>query len=253
MCFSIISSKPFRFIVGPEKREFMLHAAAVARQSKSLDTLVNGEMKEAREACAVWEEMDEDTFIRFGQFAYTGDYDAATPQESVDISPGASEAQADPGETSPFPVARKKKWPEETGKRAQRWTAFKEHRYLEAIPLPQLLRNGEREDYTEVFLSHAKMFIFAEYRGIRSLEMLSLHKLRDILAAFKLHKARISDIVQLIRYTYENTGDESARVLRDLVADYAACNAEEMWQSEDFRNLLEVYGDYAKDIVGRML
>ena len=47
---------------------------------------------------------------------------------------------------------------------------FKSHFHIQ-------LQNKEDEDYTEVFLSHAKLFVFANYHCISKLEMLTLHKL----------------------------------------------------------------------------
>ncbi len=67
-------SSPFKFVVGPDEREFTIHSALVAAQSPSLDALVNGHMKEASEQCVKWDETDEHTFVCFSQFAYTGDY-----------------------------------------------------------------------------------------------------------------------------------------------------------------------------------
>lgn len=40
-----------------------------------------GRRKEAVEGCTVWESGSEDTFVRFGQYVYTGDYDSAAPLE----------------------------------------------------------------------------------------------------------------------------------------------------------------------------
>jgi hypothetical protein len=82
---SIISSKPFRFSVGLHKREFTIHSAVVAHQSTALSSLVNGEMKEARDFHVTWESVDEETFIHFSQYTYTGDYDGA---QSPLIQPG---------------------------------------------------------------------------------------------------------------------------------------------------------------------
>lgn len=64
----------------------MAHAALVAHHSKPLGVLVNGDMSEAREGCALLEGIDEDTFVRFCQYAYTGDYVAADPIILLDSS-----------------------------------------------------------------------------------------------------------------------------------------------------------------------
>ncbi|KAB5536108.1 hypothetical protein GE09DRAFT_341243 [Coniochaeta sp. 2T2.1] len=266
---SIVSSRPFRFVVGRQKREFMLHAAAVSQQSHALDVLINGQMKEAREDCATWEEVDEDTFIRFGQFAYTGEYDAASPQP-VDPSPDQRET-ADEKSRVDSPVSWACPTPKTTtkkrlsnispargamqSKKDMLWAAFKERRYIESSSSPGPSQNREDENYTEVFLSHAKMFVFANYHGISSLEMLALHKLRNALSAFELYESRIGDVVQLARYSYENTVDlnEETGSLRNLVTHYATCKVEDMWKSRDFHILLETCGDFSRDIVGGML
>ncbi len=83
---SIVSSRPIRFIVGLEKRQFMRHAAVVPHQSKSLDRLIHGEMKEVHDNSAGWEDMGELTAIRFSQFVYTWGYDAASLHRPIDSS-----------------------------------------------------------------------------------------------------------------------------------------------------------------------
>jgi hypothetical protein len=65
----------------------MMHSALVARQSETLDAIVNGKFREGEEQCAVWNEVEVDTFIRFSQFAYTGDYEGAEPQKIFERSP----------------------------------------------------------------------------------------------------------------------------------------------------------------------
>ena len=92
---SVFRSKQFVFVVGENQAAFTVHAAIIAKQSKALDVLINGSMGEAFEGKAIFEDIEEDTFIRFCQFAYTGDY--TTPDfthiatiELPDISPPAA-------------------------------------------------------------------------------------------------------------------------------------------------------------------
>lgn len=80
MFYSFMTSEPFYILVGPEKVRFMMHAELLARQSIPLYMLVKGRMKEAAEGVAEWPEVDPDTFIRFSQYAYTGDYDPEAPK-----------------------------------------------------------------------------------------------------------------------------------------------------------------------------
>lgn len=76
MMDSISQSKPFKFLVGTEQKEFYIHPFSISRHSKPLDALMHGSMNESEEQCARMEEVDPDTFTRFMEFVYTGDYSA---------------------------------------------------------------------------------------------------------------------------------------------------------------------------------
>jgi hypothetical protein len=62
--------------VGSEQREFSVSSALIAHQSPTLRTLIYGNFCEARNGCVTLDWVDEYTFTRFIQYAYTGDYDA---------------------------------------------------------------------------------------------------------------------------------------------------------------------------------
>lgn len=51
-----------------------MHSHAVSRLSNPLNSLINGDMTEAREGIVVWDDMEPDTFVRVLEFAYRGDY-----------------------------------------------------------------------------------------------------------------------------------------------------------------------------------
>jgi hypothetical protein len=54
--------------------------------AKSLGVLVNRNMTDAKERCALPQDVDRRTFVRFSQYAYTGDYVAANPDVLLDSS-----------------------------------------------------------------------------------------------------------------------------------------------------------------------
>ncbi|EFZ00923.1 BTB/POZ domain protein [Metarhizium robertsii] len=87
MYSAIASSKPYRFFVGPQRRKFTIHSEVVAGISPYLDKLVNGDFKEGIENQVQWEDVDEETFVCFWQYAYTGDYDVPrepkTPEATI--------------------------------------------------------------------------------------------------------------------------------------------------------------------------
>lgn len=287
-------------------------------------------MSEAKEGCAWLEDVDQHTFVRFSQYAYTGDYLPAEPEILLDSSmietthsvPGNATSTPDQDhnsqvlpptpndyETSELhnetivsepdpPLAgfepvmelritrfpkQSKKGKKKTGlysygeqqkeeayaydsealerevpqsKKSKLWEGFNDRVYVRPQPDFQPRRNREScEDYTEVFLSHARLYVFAETYDIGPLKLLSIHKLQRTLTSFTLYRRRIGDIVDLMRYTYLNTADlsESADSLRVLVIHYAACFVEELAQSAQFQSLLEEVGQLARDLVGQML
>jgi hypothetical protein len=61
------------------------------------------------------------------------------------------------------------------------------------------------EDYSEVFLSHAHLYIFAEKYDIQPLKRLALKLLHQTLAIFTPWPECVGDIVTLIRFIYKNT------------------------------------------------
>ncbi|EXJ88778.1 hypothetical protein A1O3_01842 [Capronia epimyces CBS 606.96] len=87
-------SHPFQFLVGPEKRSIYIHSGLVQQHSQTLDTLVRGGMVEANEQCATLEDIDEETFIRFVEFAYTGDYLVPAPKLVVSLSADDGQGQS---------------------------------------------------------------------------------------------------------------------------------------------------------------
>ena len=266
-------------------------------------------MSEAKEGCAWLEDVEESTFIRFSQYAYTGDYIAADPEVLLDAStialpPSESDFKFDINETVAiaveerwdpisttippnveveqaaddpepeqalidaasrgFSASKSKKkifkkrmvddgWEIPSSTRKEKlWNVF-QHR-TNAVSTPQFHPRKNREsceDYTDVFLCHARLYVFAEKYDIVSLRKLSLSKLHQTLCVFTLYKERVGDIVTLLQYSYANTAHRSPTYdrLRSLVILYAACVVEDLVPSSDFKALLEEPGELASDLV----
>lgn len=73
-------------MVGPDQKGFIVHEKVISSLSKPLKALLTGSMKEAKEGRVVWDDVDEQTFVRFSQWAYVGDYDAGAPDIYLDHS-----------------------------------------------------------------------------------------------------------------------------------------------------------------------
>ncbi|KAI9788409.1 MAG: hypothetical protein M1816_006934 [Peltula sp. TS41687] len=329
--YRIVGSTPFKFLVGPDRKPFTVHAALVAHHSKPLGALINGGMQESKEGCAVLEDVDEHTFVRFSQYAYTGNYTEAWPANllgssgigtgnvtqiprptvslfaeastvatfptptvqssflraasaqsvssfgasvtpavnssslfgtSVTTSGTSSGTSANPSgysassfETSfKSPVDKKEETtrPKKTGL----WSAFEKITYPVVIFTFLPIQNTKAcMDYTEVFLSHARLYVFADKYDIEPLRNLCLHKLHRTLVKFTLYEERAGDIIELMRYAYSNTPDRSGSKdgLRSLVAHYAACAVEDLARSDKYELLFEEHGSLARDLVHYML
>ena len=104
-----------------------------------------------------------------------------------------------------------------------------------------------KQDYTGVFLAHAGLYVFADKYGIEPLESLSLHKLHATLKSFTLYRARIGDILKLVRYAYENGRDYESNKLRALVSEYVACEIDTIGEAKRFLALMEEGGLFVRD------
>ncbi len=76
--YSVFISTFFRFLVELDTTIFTIHSTLIVHHSKLLDVLVNENLSKAKRECALLQDVDEDTFVRFSQYAYTEEYIAAT-------------------------------------------------------------------------------------------------------------------------------------------------------------------------------
>ncbi|KAK4065963.1 uncharacterized protein Triagg1_8272 [Trichoderma aggressivum f. europaeum] len=264
---SITASPPFTFLVGPEQKEHTIHSALVARQSKALNALVNGRMKEATERRAIWGEIDEETFIRFSQYVYTGNYDESEPKkrQADTLTPSQAEqnravfsewnglrlgvggrVMRQQGGVKPPPISTKKDL---------LWNRFQKLHPLPSARAVSLSTNGPDDDYTDVFLCHARTYVFADYYGIEALQTMALHKLRQALTRFKLHANGCGDVTRLVEYCFNETTDKGEQTdpLRSLVCLYAACKVEELWKVAEFQDLMRTLPEFPTGLITAML
>ena len=239
--------------------------------------MINGQMAEAQKGFAVLEEVDEGTFRRFIEWAYKGYYTAADfeLEDSVPPSPPVpynreeckvaewtEEPPADPllvaesiVEPEPEPsMELPTAWGESMFKKAKKSKkaktshelkeAFLHREYTirrEVISIPPTRTNrGMNEDYTEVFLSHARLYVFAEKYDIQPLKTLALEELHNTLACYTLYCRRTGDIVALLRYVYANTIVPARRGegLRRLLRDYVGYEMSVLMGDEEFKDLM---------------
>lgn len=105
------------------------------------------------------------------------------------------------------------------------------------------------EDYTNAFLSHARLYVFAEKFDIQPLKRLVLENVHQTLTIFRLWPDCVSAIVSLLQYVYANTlkpshGEEP---MRSLLKRYICYEMETMSKAASFRKLLGQDSDLLDD------
>ncbi|KAG6111332.1 hypothetical protein E4U14_002494 [Claviceps sp. LM454 group G7] len=140
----IFKSRPVKFVVGKAKEEFFLHSTMVANSSEALGKMVNRPVAEGqnRDIQLADDVDDANTFTAFSEFIYSGDYHM--PMIPSDMSP-------------PSPSKPRTTWvPPQL-----RTTNLQLRRMI-----PNLNTGNLDTDYSEFFIAHAKVFMFAECYGI---------------------------------------------------------------------------------------
>lgn len=110
--------------------------------------------------------------------------------------------------------------------------------------------------YKPDLLFHAKLCVFATRYLVLSLQTQCLISLHRDLESFKLSTETASQILDLLEYTYENTGKQEPGGkcrLRDLVIYYVACKSQILADNERFERLLDENGEMGSDLVMKLV
>ncbi|KAJ9655609.1 hypothetical protein H2201_008768 [Coniosporium apollinis] len=113
--------------------------------------------------------------------------------------------------------------------------------------------NGPNENFTPVFLAYSRLYVLAQKYLIEPLKELTLSKLHRTLLGFSLYTSRIGDVLELVRYVYcddhtpATDEDNKMNKLRELVAEYIACEIDTIGKSKVFLDLLEEGGDFVRE------
>ncbi|KAJ4340390.1 hypothetical protein N0V95_007530 [Ascochyta clinopodiicola] len=81
-----IQSDLFTFYIGEHEKPFVVHSKAVAATSRYFDRLVNGGLSESQSRSAKFDDVDPETFTRFMEYAYRGDYTTPPCTGDVDLA-----------------------------------------------------------------------------------------------------------------------------------------------------------------------
>lgn len=187
------------------------------------------------------EGIDEEGFGRCCEFVYTGGYSAPSPNSE---SSGNDDSQPEDMEIPRLEEA--KRWDPSS----LAWNLFNPSvltlNYgilLEGLghtPQSELEKDFNKDPFTSyavVFLSHAEIHRFALRTGWLSLSVLSFYKLLQLLENFALFEERTGDIVQLLKFVFEDS--EDMQNMENMLRDYIVWNVDVMMRNIDFRDFLE--------------
>lgn len=279
--------------MAPNEEQFFVHGELIAQVSNVLAAEVRGHMQEAEAGIIhikdVDGDLDDDTVMRFVEFAYRGDYTVPRPEitssleivEEQDAVEAANDFDWRVGSSSTKKKSKKKgsqnNWfaeppyddpPAEEAdmyglssshgmsKRDKLWSSFCALASVKTeTAWEPALNQDPHEDHSSVILSHARLYVFSNRYECDTLRDLCLQKLRLTLSRYNLRSERHSEIIQLVRYSYNHTQEfeNGSDKLRDLVSDYVVCHLELLCAQTAFPDLLPICDGLAKDVMLKSL
>ncbi len=250
---------------------------------------MRGKMSESASRVVTWVDVDQETFVRFAQFAYTGDYSVPKmivcghvhqPMESEkkkevenDMWFVAEPLQRDDEWGLFSPASKKDKKKKKSALFALEDTLESPHttvstRFDEAHVYalqprskfahscePEIINGPEENNITEALLSHTLLYILAEKWGIDCLKMLTLFKLHQTLSKLVLDAPKVPHIMELVRHGYAGTPDLDTGIdgLRYLLCKYVSDNVKVMSEHEAFLALIQDGGTFVRDLWKRVM
>lgn len=86
------------------------------------------------------------------------------------------------------------------------------------------------EDYSDVLLCHARLYVLGDTYLIPELQKLAIHRLHATLKEFVLYPSRLQDVIMLVKYVFENTRQNDE--ICNMVSLYCACIKESLDDKE---------------------
>ena len=229
--------------------------------------MINGHLSEAKQGFALLDDVDEGTFVRFIRWTYTKDYPA--PEYTwIEIREGPEGSKTEVVQKEAPPSDDLDSWGTFAKvKKKKKKTSSKLHTNLKESFISEYdysspdVKPGPRsnlhpqEDYTEVFLSHARLYVFAEKYDIQPLKKLCHQKLHHTLAIYTLYPERVGDITTLLKYVYANTTEtiDGTDDIRTMLAHYVGTEMDTLIKYGEIKDLMlengEMLGDFLKMFV----
>ena len=225
--------------------------------------MINGHLSEASQGFALLNDVDEATFVRFIRWTYTKDY-AAAEETWAEIGEGLDGSETETAQKEATPPDAIDNWGSTVKlKRKKKKSSSKLHTSLKESFICEYdcwspdVTSGPRsnlhplEDYTEVFLSHARLYVFAEKYDIQPLKKLCQQKLKHTLAIYTLYPERVGDITALLKYVYANTAEtiSGTEDIRTMLAHYVGTEMDTLIKYGEIKDLMLENGDLLGDFL----
>lgn len=224
-----MQSGTVEFVIGKDRKRFSIHKAlASSFPNKVLQLPINAEVGEI-------------VFGRCCEFVYSGDYSVRLPASNPSGSDGG---QSD--NSNAMPQRLEARWnPVHLTENIFHPTNLSGAHApvverLDQVPWYEdgsALNESPADNYASLFLSHAEVYRFGYRTDWGSLCDRSLYWLLRSLARFKLFNERTGDIVELLRFVFEES--EYMGRLQIILQDYIAWNVETLMQDVGFKQLLD--------------
>ncbi|KAG6183511.1 hypothetical protein E4U36_002651 [Claviceps purpurea] len=257
----IFTSQPCKFVVGQAKTEIFLHSELVKRESEPLGRIIDISFAEGQQGYVVLRDDDVGTVSAFAQYLYTGNYRLPLDIPAPDGGDESYRRANHEDKARQWRRPRNSLWRSFIQSKEYKNQAHSSDSYMipyeascktwpetDDIDEPYFNTGDMDKEYSELFISHAKIFVFAQYYGVEALMGLSMRRLHEALCGFGLSRERIGDILALIRYCYDRPGPEK---LKKMVASYSAAIVNSQVSdvvAECFLGLLRGRGDFAADM-----
>lgn len=237
----IMQSLVMQFPIGKDQKPFLIHGALIdSFPPKILRPPIIGSVDESVFACCC-------------EFVYSGDYSVPSPisrpYESDCGQPnGSTLSDGSLRQCNPVNFTRNIFHP----RRLSRFLAGIAE-LLDKAPENEHSADQSTatvDDYTEIFLCHAKVYHLAWITDWAALCHLSFYRLTRLLVRFNLCDKRTGDIVPLLRFVFVES--EQMEDMERLLEYYVSWNVETMMQDMNFRCLLNRVPSIEKSIFRSM-
>lgn len=252
-----MTSEVFELIASDDVR-FFVHRDILIAQSKPFREATTGPWEEAKERKIHLTDWNSDTVAQLVEYFYTNDYSYPDPIH-LNPDPTPSVNALDPV----VPGAEAPAVPPDPGRPL---TPFGE--YFRASMPPERampLTDSERLqkfdpaqfDFENVLLTHAMLYVLANYKGIEKLQTLALKRLLLVLS--RLHPLQpgshiARNVAEFAKYVYANTycHSRSEEPLRKHTSHYIALNMGQFQSVTEGLELMAEGGDFIRDVMPKI-